>query len=133
MEVRRNILELAFADPPLDQLGQTLEVRGTDLVQLLDHLRHLVTLDHLFFEAVEQAITLWVTHAELEVGARQRLLVAIDIGRMEQLVQVALVVEHQAQVDLGLGLEMLVYRAFADTHCISDHLDGDTVFTLVEE
>ncbi|MNE48343.1 hypothetical protein D3C80_1427990 [compost metagenome] len=28
---------------------------------------------------------------------------------------------------------MLVDRAFADTHCISDHLDGDTVFTLFEE
>ena len=29
-----------------------------------------------------------------EVGARQRLLVAIDIGRVQQRVQVALIVEH---------------------------------------
>jgi hypothetical protein len=52
---------------------------------------------------------------------------------MQQLVQVALVVEHQAQIDLRLGLEVLVDRAFADTHGIGDHLDGDTVFTLFEE
>ncbi|MOA14359.1 hypothetical protein D3C78_1344570 [compost metagenome] len=102
-------------------------------MQLLDHLRHLVALDHLFFQAVEQPVALRVAHAELEVGSRQGFLVAIDVGRMQQRVQVALVVEHQAQVDLRLGLEVLVDRAFADTDCISDHLDGDTVFTLFEK
>src|SRR5690606_37384219 len=68
-----------------------------------------------------------------EVGARQRFLVLVDIRRMQQLVQIALVVEHQAQVNLRLGFEMLIDRAFADTHGISNHLDGDAVFTLIEE
>ena len=102
-------------------------------MQLLDHLRHLIALDHLFLQAVEQPVALRITHAELEVGARQRLLVAIDVGRMEQLVQVALIVEHQAQVDLRLGLEVLVDGAFADSDRVGNHLDGYAVFALLEE
>ncbi|MCY1435375.1 hypothetical protein D9M71_514690 [compost metagenome] len=133
MEVRWHVFQLAFADPALDQQGQAFEVRGTDLVQLLDHLRHLVALDHFLFEAVEQAIALWIAHAEFEVGPGQGFLVLVDIGRMQQSVQIALVVEHQAQIDFRLGFEVLVDRAFADTDGISNHLDGDTVFTLFEE
>ncbi|MDT4883206.1 hypothetical protein FQZ97_1192310 [compost metagenome] len=69
MEIRRHVFQLAFGDAAFDQLGQALEIGGTDLVQLLDHFRHLIAFDHFLFEAVEQAIALRVTHAELEVGA----------------------------------------------------------------
>ncbi|MNF60739.1 hypothetical protein D3C85_338710 [compost metagenome] len=133
MEIRRHVFQLAFGDAALDQLSQTLEVGGADPVQLLDQFRHLVTLDHLLFQAVEQAVALRIAHAELEVGTRQRFLVTVDVGRMQQLVQVALVVEHQAQVDLRLGLEVLVDGAFADTDGVGDHLDSNAVFTLLEE
>ncbi len=86
-----------------------------------------------FFQAIEQPIALRIAHTEFEVGPGQGFLVLIDIGRMQQLVQIALVIEHQAQIDLRLGFEVLVDRAFADTDGISNHLDGDTVFTLFEE
>ncbi len=76
MEVRRNVLQLAVGDTLLDQLGQAFEVGGADLVQLLDHLRHLAGLHHLLFQAVEQAVALRIAHAELEVGTRQGFLVA---------------------------------------------------------
>ena len=52
---------------------------------------------------------------------------------MQQRVQVTLIVEHQAQVYLRLGLEVLVDRAFADAHGVGDHLDGDAVFPLFEK
>ncbi|MCY1277979.1 hypothetical protein D9M70_266950 [compost metagenome] len=52
---------------------------------------------------------------------------------MEQCIEVALVVEHQAQIDLRLRLEVLVDGAFADTHCVGDHLDGNAVFALFQE
>ncbi len=83
MEIRRHVFELAFADTALDQLSQAVEVGGTDAVQLLDHFRHLIALDHLFFKAVEQPVALRIAHAELEVGARQRFLVTVDVGRVQ--------------------------------------------------
>lgn len=52
---------------------------------------------------------------------------------MQQFVQIALVIEHQAQVNLRLGFEVFINRAFADTHGIRNHLDGDAVFALVEK
>ncbi len=102
-------------------------------MQFFDQLRHLIALDHLLFQAVEQAISLRVTHAEFEVGARERFLVLVDIGRVQQLVQVPLVVEHQAQVDFRLGLEVLVDGAFANADGVRDHLDSDAVFALLEK
>ena len=79
MEIRWHVFELALGDTPLDQLGQVFEVGCADAVQLLDHLRDLVALDHFLLEAVEQTVTLRVAHAELEIGARKRFLVAIKI------------------------------------------------------
>ncbi|MDT4814173.1 hypothetical protein FQZ97_471730 [compost metagenome] len=102
-------------------------------MQLLDHLRHLAALHHLFFQAIEQPIALRITHAEFEIGAGQRFLVAGDVLGVEQGIEVALVVQHQAQVDLRLGLEVLVDGAFANAHGVGDHLDGDAVFPLLEE
>src|SRR5690606_23667272 len=133
VEVRRHVLQLAFGDAALDQLGEAREVGGANVVQLFNQLRHLVALRHLFLEAVEQAIALGIAHAELEIGPRQRLTVPIDVLRVEQFVEVALVVEHQPQVDFGLGLEVLVDGAFADSHGVRDHLDSDTVFSMLEE
>src|SRR6218665_1964002 len=133
VEVRWHVFELAFGDTALDQQGQALEVGGADLVQLLDHLRYLIALDHLLFQAVEQAVALRVAHTEFEVGARQRFLVAVNVGRMQQFVQIALVVEHQAQVNLGLGLEVLVDGAFANPHGVGDHLDRDAILALFKE
>lgn len=52
---------------------------------------------------------------------------------VKDLVQVALVVEHQPQVDLGLGLEVLVDGAFADTDRIGNHLDGNAILSLLEK
>lgn len=52
---------------------------------------------------------------------------------MQQLIQVALVVEHQPQVDFGLRLEVLVDGAFADAHRIGNHLDRDAILSLVEK
>jgi hypothetical protein len=52
---------------------------------------------------------------------------------VEQGVEVALVVQHQTQVNLGLGLEVLVDGAFADSDRIGDHLDSYAVFTLFKE
>lgn len=103
------------------------------MCRLLDHLRHLAGLHHLLFQAVEQAVALRIAHAELEVGARQGFLVAGYVFGMEQGGEIALVVQHQAQVDLRLGLEVLVDRAFADADGIRDHLDRYAVFPLFEE
>src|SRR5690606_125355 len=85
------------------------------------------------FQAIEQAVALRIAHAEFEVGPRQGLPVTIDVVRMKQLVQITLVIEHQTQIDLGLGLEVLVDGAFADPDGIRNHLDSDTVFTMLEK
>ncbi len=68
MEVRRHIFQLAVGDALFDQLGQVLEGGGANGVQFLNHLRHLIALDHLFFQTVEQAVALRVAHPELEVA-----------------------------------------------------------------
>ncbi|MNO85311.1 hypothetical protein D3C76_766820 [compost metagenome] len=133
VEVRRHVFQLAVGDAFLDQLVQPLEVGFADAVQFVDHLRYLAGLHHLLFQAVEQPVTLRVAHAEFEVGARQRFLVARYIFRMEQRSKIALIVEHQPQIDLSLRLEVLVDGAFADTDGIGDHFDRDTVFALLKE
>ena len=68
VEVRRDVFELAFADPAFDQQGQVFKVGRADFVQFFNQLWHLVAFDDLFFQAIKQPIALRIAHAEFKVG-----------------------------------------------------------------